>query len=956
MAYGLRIINDANELLIDSDYVNPTFVQKLEFNATETNTQYGAPDMHPGYIRRDYSTPTVSIGTGKYIVLWTLPESIVSGQPTKDIWYLFPTSVAENNLQFDCSVFASTSTTSTTYTLPTAYVFTIDADGLNAMSSTGPALRMYNSATTQKKTFDSNFTQLVPYSISDNFALPTNNTDTTLYLSTPTNPIYLLPKTAVAFASQRTASGINFTDYAVFDIVFRRRGQYIDSKTMRTVSESEQGNFTPLFVTYFAGTYTNLSVIAADANLYQASSAGTGGGTNPTYALSRSVASVSEGGSFTITLTTTNIPDGTLVPYNVTGIQDLDLTAGATTGNFTISSNTGTASFTVKNDTLTESTETFTLEVTTGTFPTISVTILDTSKTPISYSISPQTGSINETTNKSITFTVTTVSVADTTLYWAINGGSADPATDFVAYNGSFTLTDGTGTFTVTTTTDTKTEGSETFSVGVRTVSVTGTEQATTGTITIGDTSLTPDAAYTITPDADNVNEGNTLSISVSGTNITDGTYYWTINHTTTNSSDFSANSGSFSISSNSGSFSISPSADNTTEGAQTFTVSIRSGSTSGSVLKTSSSIIVNDTSLYPAEGTLLSSYCLNYGVSPYALRQVYADGSGGSSFSDSDNSTSCGYIAPGTLQSEFCVSYGVAPYTYRKTYYNGPDASYGTYNVDTNNSATCGWVQTYNEIILATPSIVALSDSLDLEVFDGKPYAAAYIVSTNNGDPQPALGTFTSSTPFYLDGSGYYINPSVAATAISPTAADKRLWVYFPYSGNYRSARVQVVLDAGTAVGSEYCGTGTNSTKRYQNYANGSGGTYASLVDAYSVTCGWTPPTATWTILYSNNGAKGNINVTVNVTLTGPTPTAQTFYFSGYVSQNGAGFDIPSVTVNANSSSGSGFMFSGFTNGTAPYSTITLVASVDTAPYTITNGTTKSNNFSYSTNGVIQV
>ena len=944
MAYGLRIINDANELLIDSDYVNPTFVQKLEFNATATNTEYDAANMHPGYIRRDYSTATVSIGTGKYIVLWTLPNSVVSGQPDKDVWYLFPTSVAENNLQFDCSVFAGTGTTSTTYTLPTAYIFTVDADGLNQMSSTGPALRMYNSAAPQKKTFDSNFTQLVPYSISDNFALPTNNTDTVLYLSTPTNPIYLLPKTAVAFASQRTASGINYTDYAVFDIVFRRRGQYIDSKTMRTVSESEQGNFTPLFVTYFAGTYTNLSVIAADADLYQTSGATTGGGTNPTYTLSRNVASVSEGGSFTITLTTTNIPNGTLVPYNVTGIQDLDLTAGATTGNFTISNNTGSVSFTVKNDTLTEGTETFRLEVTTGTYPYIDVTINDTSIAPISYSISPQTATVNE--GSSLTFTVNTVSVPDgTVLYWSIQGGSSDSGTDFSIPRGSFIINNNTGSFSVSPSADSLTEGSETFSVSVKTVSNTGEEVAYTSTITIGDTSKTPDATYTITPDANNVNEGSTLSISVGGTNIVAGTYYWTINHTTTNSSDFSANSGSFNISNNSGSFSISPSADNTTEGAQTFTVSVRSGSTSGTVLITTSSITVNDTSLYPAEGTLLNSYCLNYGVSPYALRRVYADGSGGSSNSDTDYSTTCGYIAPNTLQSQYCVSYGVAPYTLRRTYYYGPDASYGTYNVDTNNSATCGWVQTYNETASVSPTTVSLSNYTTLSTSGGLANATAYLAVTDNGDSQPS----SFPTAFTLDGSGNYTN-TVTGSAISAIPADKRLWVYFPYSGNVRSARANIVLDYGTAVGGEYC----SGTSRYQNYANGSGGTYASLVDPYSVACGWTPPTATWSVTYSNSGSSGNINVTVNVSLSGTGPT-QTFYFSGYVSQNGAYFNMPSVTVYAGNTSGSGFGWSGFTNGTAPYSTITLVASVDTAPYSITNGSTINRNFSYSSTGVIQ-
>jgi len=917
MAYGLRIINDVSDLLIDSNYVNPTFVQKLEFSTTESAApSYGDLYLHPQYIRRYYSTPTVSIGTGSYIVLWALPESLVSGQATKDVWYMFPTSVAENNLQFDCSVF-SRSDSSATYTLPTAYVFTVDADGLETMSSTGPALRMYNqypvlisttgtvgsitgsgpwtgtitgmssttglvvgstitatngsgslgsagiytvsgsitgssvsfTATTgttpiagvitnvigniQKKTFDSNFTQLAPYEITPLFSLPiATNAETSSAISTPTNPIYLLPKTAIALANQSYSTAI--------DIAFRRKGQFVDSKAIPTAVEFE-GPFPSTATYFYAGTFSNLSVIVADANLYQTSSAGTGGGSSPTYVLSSNVTSVNEGGSFTITLTTTNIPNGTLVPYNVTGIQDLDLTAGVTTSNFTINNNTASVTFTVKNDTITENTETFRLEVTTGSFPFIDITILDTSTAAVT--------------------------------------------------------------------------------------------------------------AYTITPAANSLDEDYTgLLISVSGTNITDGTYYWKINHVTTAAADFFANSGSFSIASNSGSFSIVAYPDNKTEGAETFTVSILSGSTSGTLLKTSGSITVNDTSLWPVAGTLLSASCLAYGASPYTIRSVFADGSGGTTSSDANNSTSCGYIAPGTLQSSSCLSYGVAPYTLRNTYYNGPDATFGTYIVDTNNSATCGWTQTYNEIITASPSIVSLSNSIDLEIFYGKPNEAAYIVSTNNGDPQPTLATFTNSTPFYLDTSGYYIN-TVLGSAISATPADKRLWVYFPYSGNYRNARVQVVLDAGTVVGGEYCGTGSNSTKRYQDYANGTGGVTTTLVDAYSVTCGWVAPTASWTVQYSNSGTSGDINVTVNVSLTGPTPTAQTFSFSGYVSENSAAFNLPAVTVNAHSSSGQAVGASGFVNGTTDYATITLVASVETAPYTISPSTI-SNAFLFSNTG----
>jgi hypothetical protein len=103
--------------------------------------------------------------------------------------------------------------------------------------------------------------------------------------------------------------------------------------------------------------------------------------------------------------------------------------------------------------------------------------------------------------------------------------------------------------------------------------------------------------AYTLTPAANNINEGSSLTFTVSGSNITNGTYYWTINNTTTSNADFSAVSGSFTITSNSGSFSVTPTADVTTEGAETFTASIRSGSISGTILKTSSSVTINDTS-----------------------------------------------------------------------------------------------------------------------------------------------------------------------------------------------------------------------------------------------------------------------------------------------------------------------------------------------------------------------
>ena len=43
-----------------------------------------------------------------------------------------------------------------------------------------------------------------------------------------------------------------------------------------------------------------------------------------------------------------------------------------------------------------------------------------------------------------------------------------------------------------------------------------------------------------------------------------------------------------------------------------------------------------------------------------------------------------------------------------------------------------------------------------------------------------------------------------------------------------------------GTKSGNEYCGTDDNEWTLYQDYHNGSGGTYTSVVEVDSATCGW--------------------------------------------------------------------------------------------------------------------
>jgi plastocyanin len=246
----------------------------------------------------------------------------------------------------------------------------------------------------------------------------------------------------------------------------------------------------------------------------------------------------------------------------------------------------------------------------------------DTPVTP-TYSVTPAANNVNE--GSALTINVATTNITDgSTLYWTVTN-----AGDFATSSGSFTINSNSGSFSVTPTADATTEGPETFTVQIRTGSVSGTVVATSSTITINDTSTTPVVpTYAVTPTANNVNEGIALTINVATTNVNNGTtLYWTV----TNAGDFITSSGSFTINSNAGSFTVTPAADAITEGPETFTVSIRTSSTSGTIVATSSSITINDTSITPA-GTIYNVTVAS-GTNEYGPgNKYYIDGFGGPS------------------------------------------------------------------------------------------------------------------------------------------------------------------------------------------------------------------------------------------------------------------------------------------------------------------------------------
>ena len=217
---------------------------------------------------------------------------------------------------------------------------------------------------------------------------------------------------------------------------------------------------------------------------------------------------------------------------------------------------------------------------------------------PATYTIGQNSTSISE--GGSVTYTVTTTNVTNgTTLYYTLSGTATSD--DFVGGTmaGSFTINNNTGTFNVNVVGDIVTDDGETFTAKVRTDSTSGTVVATASEVTITDVGQTE----AISQNATTVNEGGIVTFTLSTTGYATGTtFWWDIESTSgITAADFNDNiiSGNFSTNS-SGQAILNRQLiqDLTTEGVEKFKLNVRSGSSAGPIILTSSEIIVNDTSL----------------------------------------------------------------------------------------------------------------------------------------------------------------------------------------------------------------------------------------------------------------------------------------------------------------------------------------------------------------------
>lgn len=226
--------------------------------------------------------------------------------------------------------------------------------------------------------------------------------------------------------------------------------------------------------------------------------------------------------------------------------------------------------------------------------PTIISSIAGGTTVPTYSVTSPNVTSINE--GGTVTFTVNTSGVPNgTTYYWTTSGTVAANRFSDNVLSGSFTISSNTGTIARTVTNDYFTDGSTAFGLQVRATSISGPILSVSPDVTVNDTSQ-----ELIAVSAGSVNEGGSVTFTITTTNTPSATWYWSTNAGSgLTAADFTDNSltGSVNITSNSGTITRTLVNDFITEGSETFNIQLHSGSPSGPVKVSSASVTINDTS-----------------------------------------------------------------------------------------------------------------------------------------------------------------------------------------------------------------------------------------------------------------------------------------------------------------------------------------------------------------------
>jgi Concanavalin A-like lectin/glucanases superfamily len=335
---------------------------------------------------------------------------------------------------------------------------------------------------------------------------------------------------------------------------------------------------------------------------------------------------------------------------------------------------------------------------------------------PLSYTLTPGTDSVDE--GAGALFVVSTTAVADgTTLYWTVENTTTSDA-DFSEIHGSVNMMKGIASFTVSPVADNLTEGAETFYVALRTGSITGPMVAYSSSVTVNDTSTSPNVTFI--GSVDNVDEGDGAFIALTAHNIDNGTtIYWSTGISGTNLTfdRLNPSGGTTTISGGNAYININVSPDNlTSPDQQYFTVYcfINAPGGSGGTSVGQWTVNINDTSQTPASGLF--------------------NGTGAFIKARNDNGTYS--ITPTIASFDGTISSPPAPSNVGSLFYGNPT----TYTIE------AGMTFTANSNTYTVTHINANKGNQDYTQIEFYPRAAVGAVA--DGTPL----SLTNTQPFYLN------------------------------------------------------------------------------------------------------------------------------------------------------------------------------------------------------------
>lgn len=337
----------------------------------------------------------------------------------------------------------------------------------------------------------------------------------------------------------------------------------------------------------------------------------------PSYSLSANVLQLQEGSTALFTLTGANVDNNVSFNYVIENVNAVDLVGGSAVlkGDMLFISNdggfTGTATKAIgmARDKTTEGTETLVFKVLANpqyrlnTNLSVQISVLDTSKYP-TLSLTANRSDVRE--NGVVQFNITSTDIDNGTSIEYLVSPIADvnshvSAAVYTTTSGQFVVNaTGQSSIIVNMKEDFITEGTEYLTITVPAIPNMYLDGRSV-TIPIIDSSQTPSLSFS--KDKDPVDEGDQVTITVTGTNIPNGTTIsWSI---TAGSSDVTPTSGSFILTAgpnwptSSNSIVLTAIADSTTEGWENYTITTGAVAAIGMPSYTVTGSI-NDTSVAP--------------------------------------------------------------------------------------------------------------------------------------------------------------------------------------------------------------------------------------------------------------------------------------------------------------------------------------------------------------------